>query len=88
MIRTFRQIGTPSLFPPGTPREQVKILRDATAKMFSDPDFHKEYKKLVGEEPTPLLSEAMERAIKELPRDPEIVELFKKLNAAGPMPAR
>jgi tripartite-type tricarboxylate transporter receptor subunit TctC len=88
MVRTFRQIGTPSFFPPGTPAEPVKILRAATAKMYSDPDFHKEYKKLVGEEPTPLLGEDMERALKELPRDPEIVELFKKLNAAGPVPAR
>ena len=88
MIRTFRQIGTPSILPPGTPREQVKILRDATAKMFSDSDFHRDYKKLVGEEPTPLLGEEMERAVKELPRDPEIIELFKKLNAAGPLPAR
>jgi hypothetical protein len=30
----------------------------------------------------------MERAIKDLPRDPEIVDLFKKLNAAGPLPGR
>ena len=88
MIRTFRQIGTPSILPPGTPREQVKILREAMAKMYSDPDFHKDYKKLVGEEPTPLLGDDMERAIRELPRDPEIVELFKKLKAAGPLPAR
>jgi len=88
MIRTFRQIGTPSILPPGTPREQVKILRAATAKMFSDPDFHRDYKKLVGEEPTPLLGEEMERAVKELPRDPEVIDLFKKLNAAGPLPAR
>jgi tripartite-type tricarboxylate transporter receptor subunit TctC len=88
MIRTFRQIGTPSLLPPGTPREQVKILRDAMARMFSDPEFHKDYKKLVGEEPTPLPGDQMERAIKELPRDPEIVDLFKKLNAAGPLPPR
>ena len=55
--------------------------------MFKDPEFHKDYKKFVGEEPTPLLGEEMERALKELPRDPEIVELFKKLNAAGPLPA-
>jgi tripartite-type tricarboxylate transporter receptor subunit TctC len=88
MIRTFRQIGTPSILPPGTPSAQVKILRDAMAKMYSDPDFHKDYKKLVGEEPTPLLGEDMERAIKDLPRDPEIVDLFKKLNAAGPLPPR
>ncbi len=88
MIRTFRQIGTPSILPPGTPPEQVKILRQAMAKMFGDPEFHRDYKKFVGEEPTPLSGEDMERAIKELPRDPEIVELFKKLNAAGPLPAR
>ena len=55
MIRIFRQIGTPSILPPGTPQEQVNILRQAMAKMFNDPEFHKEYKKLVGEEPTPLL---------------------------------
>jgi tripartite-type tricarboxylate transporter receptor subunit TctC len=88
MIRIFRQFGTPSILPPGTPREQVKILRAAVAKMFKDPDFHKDYKKFVGEEPTPLLGEDMERALNELPRDPEIVELFKQLNAAGPLPAR
>ena len=48
----------------------------------------KEYKKFVGEEPSPLFGEDMERAIKDLPRDPEIVDLFKKLNAAGPLPGR
>ncbi|HEX5606704.1 MAG TPA: hypothetical protein VFY96_09330 [Candidatus Binatia bacterium] len=88
MIRIFRQIGTPSILPPGTPPEQVKILRQAMAKMFSDPEFHRDYKKFVGEEPTPLSGEEMERAIKELPRDPEIVDLFKNLNAAGPLPPR
>lgn len=30
----------------------------------------------------------MEKLVKEMPRDAEIVELFKKLNAAGPLPAR
>ena len=88
MIRTFRRFGTPSILPPGTPKEQVKILREAMAKMFNDPEFQKDYKKFVGEEPTPLMPEEMERAVKELPRDPEIVDLFKKLNAAGPLPAR
>ncbi len=88
MIRTFRQIGTPSLLPPGTPHAQVKILREAMAKMFNDSEFNKDYKKLVGEEPTPLLGEDMERGIKDLPRDPELVDLFKKLNAAGPLPPR
>jgi len=88
MIRTFRRFGTPSILPPGTPKEQVKILREAMAKMLNDPEFQKDYKKFVGEEPTPLMPEEMERAVKELPTDPKIVDLFKKLNAAGPLPAR
>jgi tripartite-type tricarboxylate transporter receptor subunit TctC len=88
MVRTFRQVGTPSMLPPGTPPEQVKILRTAMAKMYSDPEFYKDYRKLVGEEPTPILGEEMERGIKDLPRDPELVDLFKKLNAAEPLPAR
>ena len=44
--------------------------------------------KLVGEEPTPVMPEEMERLVKDLPRDSEIVELFKKTNAADPLPPR
>ena len=31
------------------------------------------------------MSDEMEKLVKEMPRDAEIVELFKKLNAAGPV---
>jgi hypothetical protein len=57
-------------------------------KTFTDPEFPAEYKKFTGDEATPLMPDEMERTLKELPRDPEIVALFKKLNAAGPLPAR
>ncbi len=86
-IHAIMEVPT-SILPPGTPKEQVKILREAMAKMLNDPEFQKDYKKFVGEEPTPLMPEEMERAVKELPTDPKIVDLFKKLNAAGPLPAR
>jgi hypothetical protein len=88
MVRAFRQVGSPYILPPGTPVEQLKILRQAFSKTFSDPEFHKEYKKMVGEEPTPILPEEMEKLVKDLPRDPEIIDLFKKINAAGPLPPR
>jgi tripartite-type tricarboxylate transporter receptor subunit TctC len=74
--------------PPGTPGEQVKILRDALVKTFKDPGFHQEYKKLTGDEATPLMADEMEKAVKELPRDPEIVELFKRIAGGGPLPQR
>lgn len=88
MVRAFRQVGSPYILPPGTPAESVKILRQAIGKAFADPEFHKEYKKMVGEEPTPIMPEDMDKLIRDLPRDPETIELFKKLNAAGPLPPR
>jgi len=88
MVRAFRQFGSPFILPPGTPKEQVEILRAAMVKAFSDPEFPKEYKKFTGDEASPLMPDDMDKALKELPRDPETVALFKKLNAAGPLPTR
>jgi len=88
MVRVFRQFGTPSILPPGTPKEQVEILKTAMVKTFADPEFPAAYKKFTGDDATPLMPDEMEKALKELPRDPETVALFKKLNAAGPLPAR
>jgi tripartite-type tricarboxylate transporter receptor subunit TctC len=88
MVRVFRQFGTPSILPPGTPKEQVEILRAAMVKTFKDPEFPAEYKKFTGDEATPLMPDEMEKALQDLPRDPETVALFKKLNAPGPLPGR
>ncbi len=88
MVRDFRQVGSPYILPPNTPKEAVKILQEAMTKTFKDPEFHKDYVKLVGEEPTPVMPEEMEKLIRDLPRDPEIVALFKKINEAGPLPPR
>jgi tripartite-type tricarboxylate transporter receptor subunit TctC len=88
MVRVFRQFGTPSILPPGTPKEQVEILKAAMVKTFTDPAFPAEYKKFTGDDATPLMPDDMEKALKALPRDPETVALFKKLNAAGPLPPK
>ena len=88
MVSAFRQFGSPFFLPPGTPKEQVKILQDAMVKAFNDPAFHKDYKKYTGDEASPLMPHEMEKLVKEMPRDAETVELFKKLNAAGPLPGR
>jgi hypothetical protein len=34
------------------------------------------------------MPEEMDKAIKELPRDPEVVELFQKISGGGPLPPR
>jgi hypothetical protein len=86
MQRAFVSAGTPFLLPPGTAPDKVKILRDAMRKTFSDPEFHAEFRKMVGEEPEPLPAEELEKAIRELPRDREMVDLFNKLSGADPLP--
>jgi tripartite-type tricarboxylate transporter receptor subunit TctC len=88
MARAFRIAGTPFVLPPGTPKERVEIIQAAFRKTFQDPEFSREYKKMSGDEATPLLPENHEKAIREIPRDREVIELFKKLVGAGPLPAR
>jgi tripartite-type tricarboxylate transporter receptor subunit TctC len=88
MFRSFRVSGSPYVLPPGVPRERVEILQEAMRKIFKDPGFHTEYKKLTGEDPTPVSSEALEKIIREVPRDSETVEFFKKFAGPGPLPQR
>jgi hypothetical protein len=54
----------------------------------SDPEFYNEFEKLAGDTASPLGPEALEKVIRELPRDPSVVELFTKLAGADPLPAR
>lgn len=88
MYRAFRLVGTPYILAPGTPKPQAQILQEAFRKALKDPDFHREFKKLSGFEASPLMPEEQDKAIRELPRDRDVVELFKKLSGPDPLPAR
>jgi tripartite-type tricarboxylate transporter receptor subunit TctC len=88
MFRTFRLVGSPYVLPPGTPPEAVNIWRDAMRKTFKDPAFLREFKKLSADDATPLTPEAQEKAIKEIPRDAEVIGLFKRLAGNDPLPPR
>ena len=63
------------------------ILQDAMRKAFKDADFHREYKKLTGEEPDPLMPEEMEKATGKC-RASRSDRTAKKLSDEGPIPAR
>jgi tripartite-type tricarboxylate transporter receptor subunit TctC len=88
MFRAFQYPRWPYVFPPGTPKERVQVIREAMRKAFADPQFPVEYRKLMGDDPAPLGGEELERVIKELPRDQEVVQLYKKLAGPDPFPAR
>jgi tripartite-type tricarboxylate transporter receptor subunit TctC len=88
LFREFMYPRWPYVLPPGTPVEIVKTLREAMSKSFKDPGFTQEFKKLMGGEPSPLTGEEVEASIRQLPRDPEVVGLYKKFAENGPLPPR
>ena len=88
MYRTFVGSGNPFVLPPGTPKDRVQILQEAMRKTYRDPEFFKEYTKLTGLKAEPQMPEELEQTIKDMPRDREAVELFKKLTGPDPLPQR
>ena len=88
MFRTFRLVGSPYILPPGTPAEAVNHWREAMRKTFRDPAFLKDFKKLSADDATPLTPEAQDKAIKDIPRDAEVIALFNKIAGADPLPPR
>ena len=88
MFRNFSLTGSPFILPPATPKDRVEIIKEALRKSFKDPAFFQEYRKLVGDDPSPLTPQENEKAIRDLPRDAESVELYKKFVGPGPLPPR
>jgi tripartite-type tricarboxylate transporter receptor subunit TctC len=81
-------VGTPYFAPPNTPKELVRILREAMKKTFQDPEFKKEFRKLTGDDPSPMMPEKQEENIGAIPRDRETIELFKLIIGNSPLPPR
>jgi tripartite-type tricarboxylate transporter receptor subunit TctC len=88
MWRVFRLVGSPYVLPPGTPKERVDALQEAMRKALKDPDFHREFQKLVGDEVEPLMPEELTKTIRDVPRDPEVIDVLRNLSGAGPLPPR
>ena len=68
--------------------DEAKIDHGGPHHLSDDSAFLREFKKLSGDDATPLLPEAQEKAIRDIPRDAEIVALFNKLAANDPLPPR
>ena len=88
LMRSTRLVGTPYIIPPNTPKEQVQILREGMKRTFQDPEFQKEFKKLTGDDPSPLMPESQQEVIRLIPRDAETIELFNTINGNKPLPPR
>ena len=82
----FRIASATFITPPRTPPQWIRTLRDAITSTYNDPEFFKDYKKITGETPSPMMPDEFDVIIKKLPRNPEDVDLYKKLAGAGPLP--
>jgi tripartite-type tricarboxylate transporter receptor subunit TctC len=88
MMRTFRLVGSPFIVSPNTPRDRAEMLKEGFRKAFSDPQLAQAWRGFTGEDPHPLLPEEQAKAIREIPRDREVIELFNKIAGGGPLPPR
>ena len=89
MMEGFRVVGTILIAPPGTPKDRVDMLKEAVRKTYADAQFAADYKRLTGgDDPSPLLPDEQAKIVRNIPRDPEIIELFKKFASTAALPAR
>jgi tripartite-type tricarboxylate transporter receptor subunit TctC len=88
MSRVFWGVGTLIYLPPSTPGKLAEVLRQAFGSSFEDRQFHEQYKKVLGLPPTPLMPEDQQKLVAELPRDIEVVKVFKAIAGMEPLPPR
>jgi len=86
--RAIRLSGLAIVLPPNTPRDRVEILQAAMRKALNDPGFFASFRKLVGEDASPLMPEELQKVIQEVPRDPEVVALFNQIAGGERLPDR
>jgi len=86
--RAIRLVGMLIVAPPQTPKDKVQILQDAMRQTFKDRNFLAEFKKMTKEDAEPLLPDELQSAIKNLPHDRAVMDLFKRLAGPDPLPAR
>ena len=86
--RAIRLGGSAIVLPPNTPRDKVEILQAAMRKALNDPAFPPNFRKIVGEDPTPLMPEELQKVIQEVPREPEVIALFNKIAGGERLPDR
>jgi tripartite-type tricarboxylate transporter receptor subunit TctC len=88
MSRIFWGVGTLMYLPPSTPEQLAQILRQAFRHAFEDRQWQEQYKKLLGVDPTPLMPEDQQKLVAQLPRDTEVIRVFKTIAGIDPLPSR
>jgi len=81
-----RPAGTVFMAPKGIPEPALKALREAFDKIWLDPQFAKDYENLTKDDASPVRGDTIEQVLRELPKDPRIMEVYKQVIGPGPLP--
>jgi len=71
----------------GIPKAAVKELKTAFDKVWRDPEFHKDYHRITRQKADPMTGEDYTKLLRNRPRNPELIKLYKQLGSAGPLPS-
>jgi hypothetical protein len=66
----------------------IRISAQSLLRGELDQEFHRDFLKLVGEDPEPLMPEELAQVVRDVPRDTEVTDLLKALSGARPLPPR
>ena len=82
-----RPAGTVFVAPKGIPESAMRELSAAFNKIWADPQFAKDYENLTKDDASPVRGDTIEQVLRELPKDPRIMEVYKQVTGPGPLPA-
>jgi tripartite-type tricarboxylate transporter receptor subunit TctC len=72
--------------PSGIPGPALKDLTEAFNRVWADRQFAEEYDRITGEPAEAVTGEEIDRALRQISKDPKVTETYKQLMAAGPLP--
>ncbi len=70
----------------GIPETALNALQTAFNKIWKDSQFAGDYERMTGAPADPMTGKEIKQALQQIPKDPKVMELFKRLIGPGPLP--
>lgn len=69
------------------PTAALKALKEAFNRVWKDPQFLAEYERMTQEKADPMTTDDFDELLRNIPQDSKVMETYKQLLAAGPLPS-